>query len=181
MNYELKISAVFLTINTKSNNGMLNWYFLIYCYFLYIIIHSERVKRIRLLSISSSVSICLPNLCAGQILMTGGQRGAVPQTVMPQVSSVMEDEILMDLIWFSTVDSRCSVKSQATGYLDTYNPPCCLSANWMSSSSSFLFSELFFFSSSFLFLSSDFLFCFIFLLYFSFFLYSFSDFFIFIF
>ncbi|XP_036945695.1 mediator of RNA polymerase II transcription subunit 25 isoform X3 [Acanthopagrus latus] len=35
---------------------------------------------------------------AGQILMSGGQRGAVPQSGMPQVSSVMEDEILMDLI-----------------------------------------------------------------------------------
>lgn len=35
---------------------------------------------------------------AGQILMAGGQRGAVPQPGMPQVSSVMEDEILMDLI-----------------------------------------------------------------------------------
>ncbi|XP_070779194.1 mediator of RNA polymerase II transcription subunit 25 isoform X4 [Enoplosus armatus] len=34
---------------------------------------------------------------AGQILMSGGQRGAVPQPGMP-VSSVMEDEILMDLI-----------------------------------------------------------------------------------
>ncbi|TWW70350.1 Mediator of RNA polymerase II transcription subunit 25 [Takifugu flavidus] len=33
----------------------------------------------------------------GQILMSG-QRGAVPQGGMPQVSSVMEDEILMDLI-----------------------------------------------------------------------------------
>ncbi|XP_029294218.1 mediator of RNA polymerase II transcription subunit 25 isoform X4 [Cottoperca gobio] len=35
---------------------------------------------------------------AGQMLMSGGQRGAVPQSGMPQVSSVMEDEILMDLI-----------------------------------------------------------------------------------
>ncbi|KAM3598776.1 uncharacterized protein V6R79_022420 [Siganus canaliculatus] len=35
---------------------------------------------------------------AGQILMSGGQRGAVPQSGMPPVSSVMEDEILMDLI-----------------------------------------------------------------------------------
>ncbi|XP_035511397.1 mediator of RNA polymerase II transcription subunit 25 isoform X3 [Morone saxatilis] len=35
---------------------------------------------------------------AGQILMSGGQRGAVPQPGMPQVSSVMEDEILMNLI-----------------------------------------------------------------------------------
>uniref|UniRef100_H3C3D4 Uncharacterized protein n=1 Tax=Tetraodon nigroviridis TaxID=99883 RepID=H3C3D4_TETNG len=35
--------------------------------------------------------------CLGQILMAG-QRGAVPQSGMPQVSSVMEDEILMDLI-----------------------------------------------------------------------------------
>ncbi|XP_034567940.1 mediator of RNA polymerase II transcription subunit 25 isoform X4 [Notolabrus celidotus] len=35
---------------------------------------------------------------AAQILMSGGQRGAVPQPGMPQVSSVMEDEILMDLI-----------------------------------------------------------------------------------
>ncbi|XP_065820955.1 mediator of RNA polymerase II transcription subunit 25 isoform X4 [Labrus bergylta] len=35
---------------------------------------------------------------AGQILMSGGQRGAVPQPGMPQVSSVMEDEILMDLL-----------------------------------------------------------------------------------
>ncbi|XP_030264522.1 mediator of RNA polymerase II transcription subunit 25 isoform X2 [Sparus aurata] len=35
---------------------------------------------------------------AGQILMSGGQRGTVPQPGMPQVSSVMEDEILMDLI-----------------------------------------------------------------------------------
>ncbi|KAM6914590.1 mediator of RNA polymerase II transcription subunit 25 isoform 5-T5 [Lycodopsis pacificus] len=33
----------------------------------------------------------------GQMLMSGGQRGAVPQP-MTQVSSVMEDEILMDLI-----------------------------------------------------------------------------------
>ncbi|XP_069380606.1 mediator of RNA polymerase II transcription subunit 25 isoform X5 [Paralichthys olivaceus] len=35
---------------------------------------------------------------AGPVLMSGGQRGAVPQPGMPQVSSVMEDEILMDLI-----------------------------------------------------------------------------------
>ncbi|XP_063760902.1 mediator of RNA polymerase II transcription subunit 25 isoform X7 [Eleginops maclovinus] len=35
---------------------------------------------------------------AGQMLMSGGQRGAAPQTGMPQVSSAMEDEILMDLI-----------------------------------------------------------------------------------
>ncbi|XP_040919260.1 mediator of RNA polymerase II transcription subunit 25 isoform X2 [Toxotes jaculatrix] len=35
---------------------------------------------------------------AVQMLMSGGQRGAVPQPGMPQVSSVMEDEILMDLI-----------------------------------------------------------------------------------
>ncbi|KAM9745690.1 mediator of RNA polymerase II transcription subunit 25 [Menidia menidia] len=35
---------------------------------------------------------------AGQMLMSGGQRGAVPQPGMPQVSSVMEDEILMNLI-----------------------------------------------------------------------------------
>uniref|UniRef100_A0A8C9ZPI6 Mediator of RNA polymerase II transcription subunit 25 n=1 Tax=Sander lucioperca TaxID=283035 RepID=A0A8C9ZPI6_SANLU len=35
---------------------------------------------------------------AGQMMMSGGQRGAVPQPGMPQVSSVMEDEILMDLI-----------------------------------------------------------------------------------
>ncbi|XP_053194463.1 mediator of RNA polymerase II transcription subunit 25 [Scomber japonicus] len=35
---------------------------------------------------------------SGQMLMSGGQRGAVPQPGMPQVSSVMEDEILMDLI-----------------------------------------------------------------------------------
>lgn len=35
---------------------------------------------------------------AGQMLMSGSQRGAVPQPGMPQVSSVMEDEILMDLI-----------------------------------------------------------------------------------
>lgn len=35
---------------------------------------------------------------AGPILMSGGQRGTVPQPGMPQVSSVMEDEILMDLI-----------------------------------------------------------------------------------
>ncbi|KAM4530833.1 mediator of RNA polymerase II transcription subunit 25 isoform 1-T1 [Odontesthes bonariensis] len=34
----------------------------------------------------------------GQMLMPGGQRGAVPQPGMPQVSSVMEDEIIMDLI-----------------------------------------------------------------------------------
>ncbi|XP_068584056.1 mediator of RNA polymerase II transcription subunit 25 isoform X4 [Cebidichthys violaceus] len=34
----------------------------------------------------------------GQMLMSGGQRGAVPQPGMTQVSSVMEDEILMDLI-----------------------------------------------------------------------------------
>ncbi|XP_056144009.1 mediator of RNA polymerase II transcription subunit 25 isoform X2 [Lampris incognitus] len=35
---------------------------------------------------------------AGQMLMAAGQRGAVAQPGMPQVSSVMEDEILMDLI-----------------------------------------------------------------------------------
>ncbi|XP_029944607.1 mediator of RNA polymerase II transcription subunit 25 isoform X5 [Salarias fasciatus] len=35
---------------------------------------------------------------AGQMMMAGGQRSAVPQPGMPQVSSVMEDEILMDLI-----------------------------------------------------------------------------------
>ncbi|KAF3846133.1 hypothetical protein F7725_003211 [Dissostichus mawsoni] len=35
---------------------------------------------------------------AGQMLMSGGQRGAAPQPGMPQVSSAMEDEILMDLI-----------------------------------------------------------------------------------
>ncbi|XP_028311981.1 mediator of RNA polymerase II transcription subunit 25 isoform X2 [Gouania willdenowi] len=35
---------------------------------------------------------------AGQMMMSTGQRGAVPQPGMPQVSSVMEDEILMDLI-----------------------------------------------------------------------------------
>uniref|UniRef100_A0A3Q1FD34 Mediator of RNA polymerase II transcription subunit 25 n=1 Tax=Acanthochromis polyacanthus TaxID=80966 RepID=A0A3Q1FD34_9TELE len=35
---------------------------------------------------------------AGPMLMSGAQRGAVPQPGMPQVSSVMEDEILMDLI-----------------------------------------------------------------------------------
>ncbi|XP_037112225.1 mediator of RNA polymerase II transcription subunit 25 isoform X2 [Syngnathus acus] len=34
----------------------------------------------------------------GQMLMSGAQRGAVPQPGMPQVSSVMEDEILMDLV-----------------------------------------------------------------------------------
>ncbi|XP_061702724.1 mediator of RNA polymerase II transcription subunit 25 isoform X1 [Syngnathoides biaculeatus] len=34
----------------------------------------------------------------GQMLMSGAQRGAVPQPGMPQVTSVMEDEILMDLI-----------------------------------------------------------------------------------
>ncbi|XP_077591507.1 mediator of RNA polymerase II transcription subunit 25 isoform X1 [Stigmatopora nigra] len=34
----------------------------------------------------------------GQMMMSGAQRGAVPQPGMPQVSSVMEDEILMDLI-----------------------------------------------------------------------------------
>ncbi|KAL6102673.1 med25 [Pungitius sinensis] len=34
----------------------------------------------------------------GQMLMSGGQRGVVPQQGMSQVSSVMEDEILMDLI-----------------------------------------------------------------------------------
>ncbi|XP_029015400.1 mediator of RNA polymerase II transcription subunit 25 isoform X2 [Betta splendens] len=34
----------------------------------------------------------------GQMLMSGGQRGAVPQPGMPQVSSAMEDEILMDLL-----------------------------------------------------------------------------------
>ncbi|XP_068192631.1 mediator of RNA polymerase II transcription subunit 25 isoform X2 [Antennarius striatus] len=34
----------------------------------------------------------------GPILMSGGQRGAVPPSGMPQVSSVMEDEILMDLM-----------------------------------------------------------------------------------
>uniref|UniRef100_A0A3Q0R729 Mediator complex subunit 25 n=1 Tax=Amphilophus citrinellus TaxID=61819 RepID=A0A3Q0R729_AMPCI len=35
---------------------------------------------------------------AGQMMMPGGQRGAVPQPGMPQVSSIMEDEVLMDLI-----------------------------------------------------------------------------------
>ncbi|XP_061906230.1 mediator of RNA polymerase II transcription subunit 25 isoform X1 [Entelurus aequoreus] len=35
---------------------------------------------------------------AGQMLMSGAQRGAVPQPGMPQVSSVMEDELLMGLI-----------------------------------------------------------------------------------
>lgn len=35
---------------------------------------------------------------AGPMLMSGGQRGAVPQPGMPQVSSVMEDEILRDLM-----------------------------------------------------------------------------------
>ncbi|XP_071373841.1 mediator of RNA polymerase II transcription subunit 25 isoform X1 [Centroberyx affinis] len=35
---------------------------------------------------------------AGPMLMAAGQRGAVAQPGMPQVSSVMEDEILMDLI-----------------------------------------------------------------------------------
>ncbi|XP_053299882.1 mediator of RNA polymerase II transcription subunit 25 isoform X4 [Pleuronectes platessa] len=35
---------------------------------------------------------------AGPVLMSGGQRGAVPQPGMPIVSSAMEDEILMDLI-----------------------------------------------------------------------------------
>nr|XP_057904417.1 mediator of RNA polymerase II transcription subunit 25 isoform X2 [Doryrhamphus excisus] len=35
---------------------------------------------------------------AGQMLMSGAQRGAVPQPGMPQVSSVMEDEIIMGLI-----------------------------------------------------------------------------------
>ncbi|XP_077415353.1 mediator of RNA polymerase II transcription subunit 25 isoform X2 [Vanacampus margaritifer] len=34
----------------------------------------------------------------GQMLMSGAQRGVVSQPGMPQVSSVMEDEILMDLI-----------------------------------------------------------------------------------
>ncbi|KAL3986681.1 KRAB domain-containing zinc finger protein [Sarotherodon galilaeus] len=35
---------------------------------------------------------------AGQMMMSGAQRGAVPQPGMPQVSSMMEDEVLMDLI-----------------------------------------------------------------------------------
>uniref|UniRef100_A0AAQ5X974 Mediator of RNA polymerase II transcription subunit 25 n=1 Tax=Amphiprion ocellaris TaxID=80972 RepID=A0AAQ5X974_AMPOC len=48
--------------------------------------------------ISSPLSTPLPHLCSGPMLMSGGQRGAVPQPGMPQVSSVMEDEILMDLI-----------------------------------------------------------------------------------
>ncbi|XP_039899508.1 mediator of RNA polymerase II transcription subunit 25 isoform X3 [Simochromis diagramma] len=34
----------------------------------------------------------------GQMMMSGAQRGAVPQPGMPQVSSMMEDEVLMDLI-----------------------------------------------------------------------------------
>ncbi|XP_013874225.1 mediator of RNA polymerase II transcription subunit 25 [Austrofundulus limnaeus] len=34
----------------------------------------------------------------GQILMSGGQRGPVPQPGMPQVSGVIDDEILLDLI-----------------------------------------------------------------------------------
>lgn len=36
--------------------------------------------------------------CAGPVMMSGGQRGSVPQPGMPQVSSNMEDEILMDLL-----------------------------------------------------------------------------------
>uniref|UniRef100_A0A671YEQ0 Mediator of RNA polymerase II transcription subunit 25 n=1 Tax=Sparus aurata TaxID=8175 RepID=A0A671YEQ0_SPAAU len=44
------------------------------------------------------LSDCKCSSCRGQILMSGGQRGTVPQPGMPQVSSVMEDEILMDLI-----------------------------------------------------------------------------------
>ncbi|XP_008327857.1 mediator of RNA polymerase II transcription subunit 25 isoform X2 [Cynoglossus semilaevis] len=35
---------------------------------------------------------------AGPVMMSGGQRGSVPQPGMPQVSSNMEDEILMDLL-----------------------------------------------------------------------------------
>lgn len=39
------------------------------------------------------------SLCLGQMMMSAGPRGAVAQNPgMPQVSSVMEDEILMDLI-----------------------------------------------------------------------------------
>ncbi|XP_034046261.1 mediator of RNA polymerase II transcription subunit 25 isoform X2 [Thalassophryne amazonica] len=34
----------------------------------------------------------------GQMLMSGGQRGAVPQPGIPQISSVTEDEILRDLL-----------------------------------------------------------------------------------
>uniref|UniRef100_A0A3P9M853 Mediator of RNA polymerase II transcription subunit 25 n=1 Tax=Oryzias latipes TaxID=8090 RepID=A0A3P9M853_ORYLA len=37
-------------------------------------------------------------LRSGQMLMAGGQRGPVPQTGMQQVSSAMEDDLLMDLI-----------------------------------------------------------------------------------
>uniref|UniRef100_A0A665T988 Mediator of RNA polymerase II transcription subunit 25 n=1 Tax=Echeneis naucrates TaxID=173247 RepID=A0A665T988_ECHNA len=43
-------------------------------------------------------SLLLMTHAALNMLMSGGQRGAVPQPGMPQVSSVMEDEILMDLI-----------------------------------------------------------------------------------
>uniref|UniRef100_A0A3Q3A4P9 Mediator complex subunit 25 n=1 Tax=Kryptolebias marmoratus TaxID=37003 RepID=A0A3Q3A4P9_KRYMA len=35
---------------------------------------------------------------AGQMLMSGGQRGPVPQPGMPQVSGVMDDEMLLDLM-----------------------------------------------------------------------------------
>lgn len=53
---------------------------------------------------SSDMFITLVNMrllrvnVSGQMLMSAAQRGAVPQPGMPQVSSVMEDEILMDLI-----------------------------------------------------------------------------------
>uniref|UniRef100_A0A3Q1BG86 Mediator of RNA polymerase II transcription subunit 25 n=1 Tax=Amphiprion ocellaris TaxID=80972 RepID=A0A3Q1BG86_AMPOC len=59
----------------------------------------QQRKHLSLFSvISSPLSTPLPHLCSGPMLMSGGQRGAVPQPGMPQVSSVMEDEILMDLI-----------------------------------------------------------------------------------
>lgn len=35
---------------------------------------------------------------AGQMMMSGGQRGAVPQPGMPSVSSVMDEEMLMELL-----------------------------------------------------------------------------------
>lgn len=46
-----------------------------------------------------SLFLFLP-LPPGQMMMSAGPRGPVTQNPgMPQVSSVMEDEILMDLIW----------------------------------------------------------------------------------
>lgn len=51
----------------------------------------------------SQVNSLLSLSLSGQMMMAAGQRGPGAQPPgMPQVSSVMEDEILMDLIWVWT-------------------------------------------------------------------------------